>query len=125
MFQDFLIDNVPKNHHVYQHENTLEQLLNCIMQRSRDLASVQDLIVNYSITEFVLNCYGRKAIKNYLDAHRANPCQLNLYGNEEEILVDYNAEIRGELLQMLAWALKISACVAYKDAGGQLDDTFK
>lgn len=81
VFHDFVIDNVPKNYQAYQHESTLEQLLYCITYRSKDLATIQDLIVNYSITEFVLNCLARRIIKSYLDANRGKGCQLNYYGN--------------------------------------------
>lgn len=55
-----------------------------------------------------------------------DPCSpVCLHGNEDDLLVDYNSEIRGQLLHMLALSFKIHVCVTFKDAGGQLEDTFK
>ena len=119
VFSEFIIDNVPKPLQNYQHENTLEQLLVCVHSKVKDLLSIQDLIVNNTITEFVLQCFGRKVIKNYMSTIDSNG-PLSLYGNEDDLLLDYNAEIRGQLLHMLAQSLKISAVIIYKDPAGQL-----
>lgn len=45
------------------------------------------MITNFTVTEFVLNCYARKLIKNYI----VNSNHLDLLGNEEELLNDYNS----------------------------------
>jgi hypothetical protein len=90
VFCDFVIENVPKPMHNYQHENTLEQLLACVQSKARDLFSIYDLIANNTITEFVLQCYGRKTIKNYITSmDLAGP--ISLHGNEDDLLLDYNS----------------------------------
>lgn len=88
IFKDFTIENVPKIHYNYQHQSTLEQLLASIYSKVKDenLRQVHDLVTNYTVTEFVLNCYARKLIKNYISFHSNH---IDLLGNEDEILVDY------------------------------------
>lgn len=38
--------------------------------------------------------------------------------------MDYNSEIRGNLLNYLALALKLGVSVKYQDAGSHLEDSF-
>ena len=57
-----------------------------------------EMVNNYPVCEFVMQCYARKMIKDYLD----ETVDLDLLGNEEELLSDYSMEIRGPLLGYLA-----------------------
>lgn len=80
IFKDFIIENVPKIHYNYQHENTLEQLVVSIYGKVKEqnIKQLHDIITNYTVTEFVLNCYARKLIKNYITI---NQSQFDLLGN--------------------------------------------
>lgn len=90
IFADFSIDNVPKAYYNYQHELTMEQFWKVISNKAKDIMAIQDLWVNYSIVEFIVNCYGRKCIRNFIDSYSDGNQQLDLLGNENEILNDYN-----------------------------------
>lgn len=72
VFSGFTVENVPKSQFIYQHENTLEQLLTIINSRCKSLSAVQDCLINYTITEFVFQCYGRKTISNFIENLKAS-----------------------------------------------------
>lgn len=66
---------------------------------------------NYPIAEFLIQCFGRKIMKDYIDENMG----LGLLGNEDELLSDYSAEIRGDLLGYLAEDLKVEVTIHHED----------
>ena len=61
--------------------------------------------------EFVFHCYGRKIIKDYID----ETLDLDLFGNEDKIINDYDSEIRGSLLGYLATVLKMEVTLVHSE----------
>ena len=59
-----------------------------------------------------MQCYARKMIKDYIE----ETLDLDLHGNEEEVLLDYQQEIRGPLLHFLAEIMKLQILIMHENS---------
>lgn len=108
LFRELATTNVPKIYTNYMNSRTLAQFLQVFRARLASPAALADLLANYPVAVFLLDLYARQHALLYL---AAAPADLDLFGNEGDVLNDLAADLRGSALELLARSLKLSVGV--------------